>query len=453
MFLISTWIAKTAGIASRIFRIGGGTTLPGLVAESMDPKILAKYCKKLKHGFVIITGTNGKTTTARILSEILIAGGFNPIHNRSGSNLTRGVISAFIKNADKFGKIKNDIGIFELDEAAVPHFIALATPKLIVFTNLFRDQLDRYGELDKILKIWQNSLEGKQIQYLANADDPLVASLAYSDPSVLTFGINDPKIAKKQFEHAVDSRFCACGEPYEYKYIYLSHLGEYECKKCSRVRPELSFAANDIKENIDQLEFGLISQGVRLNISAKIGGIYNVYNVLAAAAAGKILGVADEQIAYGVLQFKPAFGRMEEAEVDAKKIKLVLSKNPAGFNAVIDWLENEKNINLVFGLNDNFADGMDISWIWDADFEKLKVNLANVTATGIRAEDLSLRLRYAEIPEGAIHLEKDFGGAIDGGLEKISSGQTLYVLATYTAMLGIRKVLADRKVLSEFWEQ
>lgn len=398
--------------------LGNGSTWPGHIALLLNPKILKSLESKLKSGSIVIAGTNGKTTTTKLIREVLEKK-FKVVHNQSGANLLNGIASALIKNSGQ-------IGIFEVDENTLPHLINSFTPEVVVILNLFRDQLDRYGEVNTIALKWKKSLERlpKETTVILNADDPQVAFLGQNLKSkVIYFGLNDPKLFLKTPEHATDSTYCPkCGNKLFYKGIYYSHIGVWSCLKCSFSRPKFT----------------------SLNISSPLSGTYNLYNLLAAQTVLNELGFSNEEVKKCLINFQPAFGRQEEIIFNNKKIRILLSKNPTGYNQSIKTLDefskDKKTIILV--LNDRIPDGRDISWIWDVDFENLKDKAKKIFISGDRAYDMALRIKYADIKN--YYLNDNLKACL---LKAVSEANELYILPTYSAMLEVRKILMGKKIL------
>lgn len=443
---------KLTAYATHTFKRGGGTAAPGLVAEKIDPRILTKLTKNLPQGAIMISGTNGKTTTSRILSNILQLSGVSTIHNRSGSNLTRGLISTLINT-----KRENvELGLFEVDEAALTKAAELAKPKVLVLNNLFRDQLDRYFELDQLLLRWKNVLKNLPADTIVclNADDPRLATLAhYAKGRVLYFGIGSSKEKLKELPQSADILACPnCDTTLSYDELYLGHQGKFFCTSCKFRRPDLDISASDIKlEGLEGSSFVLKTPLGKSEAKLGVPGFYNIYNALAAAAGAAALGLAQENILTGLAEFKAVFGRIERIPVDGKEILITLVKNPTGFNEVLRLLQGAESEHLLLILNDLFADGRDVSWIWDVDMEKLAAQKVPIVASGIRAWDLAVRLKYAGV-KSAILVEENSDKALKLALDQTPKGRTLFVLPTYTAMLGLRHYLTKLGHTGRFWE-
>ena len=448
----AVWAGKATGALSRITRRGGGTTLPGDVARAIDPKILTRLAEDLTQGAVVITGTNGKTTTARLVTWLFEGIGQRVVSNRAGANLIYGVTAAALGKAGTDGKLKADWGVFEIDEASLPRAVEEIQPKATLVLNLFRDQLDRYGELETIAKKIEKALsalpEGAHV--ILNADDPRVAEIGLSLPHKPTwFGLDDVAVAGKQLPHAADARTCPrCGASLLFDAVYVGHDGVYRCPNGDFARPQPDLTATDIVlDGFDSLM--LTIEGTR--IAMPLGGLYNCYNVLAAYATACSLGLDGRYIAERLKTFRAAFGRQERIEFRGRRLVLVLSKNPAGFNETVRTaVELARGENFLIGLNDRKADGTDVSWIWDVDFEQLKGRAKLVIPAGVRAHDLAVRLKYAGVE--AQPPETDPGKALDALVKQTNEGDTTYLLCTYTAMLDLRAELVRRGWAQPYWE-
>jgi lipid II isoglutaminyl synthase (glutamine-hydrolysing) len=443
---------KATGTLSRITGRGGGTTLPGDVARAIDPRILTRLAQDLTYGSIVITGTNGKTTTARMVSWLLEGAGHRVVSNRAGANLIFGVTAAALNKAGADGKLRADWGVFEIDEASLPRAIEELQPRTTLVLNMFRDQLDRYGELESIAKKIEQALSGMPdtARAVLNADDPRVAEIGLGLPHPpLWFGLDDTSIATKTLPHAADARTCPrCGSSLIFDAVYVGHDGVYRCPNNDFARPAPDLTATNITLNgFDSL--ALTVQGTRIEMP--LGGLYNCYNVLAAFAAARSIDLDASYIAERLRTFKAAFGRQERIEFRGRHLVLVLSKNPAGFNETVRTavaLANGKKF--VIGLNDRKADGTDVSWIWDVDFEQLKDQASLVIPAGVRAHDLAVRLKYAGVK--AEEPQTDPGKALDLLIKNTSEGDTAYLLCTYTAMLDLRAELVRRAWAQPYWE-
>ncbi len=444
---------KGAALASRAAG-RGGTALPGLVAERLHPGLLAALGRQLGGGSVLITGTNGKTTAARMTASILDAAGVPFVHNREGSNLTRGIASALLARSDVRGRLQlpaDAVGLFETDEATLPRATELLRPRALVFTNLFRDQLDRYGEVESVAALWREALARapEDATLVLCADDPSVAELALDWLGPLHwFGIDDPAMAVGEATVA-DARWCrVCGSDYAYERRFFAHIGHWFCPGCGRRRAEPDTAALALSLGLEAAAFEVPGLG---RVRMRLTGLYNVWNALAAAALARVLGVSGEAIIRGLGRAAPAFGRQERIDVEGRRLRLFLTKNPAGANQVLHLLANAgEALAVACLLNDRFADGQDVSWVWDVEYELLTGKVARCWAGGDRAEDMALRLVYAGWPPPGV-VPRSPGGLLDTILAGTEPGMDVFVLATYTAMLDFRALLTERGYVGTWW--
>ncbi|HET9781928.1 MAG TPA: Mur ligase family protein [Candidatus Dormibacteraeota bacterium] len=443
---------KATGTLSRVTGRGGGTTLPGDVARAIDPRILTELTRDLTHGSIVITGTNGKTTTARLISWLLEGAGHRVVSNRAGANLIFGITAAALNRADANGKLKADWGVFEIDEASLPRAVEEIQPKTTLVMNLFRDQLDRYGELESIAKKIEKALSAipQDASAVLNADDPRVAEIGLAlARKPVWYGLDDERVASQTLPHAADARTCPYdGSTLIFDAVYVGHDGVYHCPNNDFQRPQPDLDATDITlHGFDSLAMSV--DGTRIDMP--LGGLYNAYNVLAAFAAACSVGLDANYIAERLKTFKAAFGRQERIDFRGRHLILVLSKNPAGFNETVRTaVELADGKNFVIGLNDRKADGTDVSWIWDVDFEMLRGRAQAVIPAGVRADDLAVRLKYAGVE--AQKPETDPGKALDALIKSTSEGDTAYLLCTYTAMLDLRAELVRRGWAQPYWE-
>jgi len=444
-------LARAAARLSRFAGAGGGTTLPGKLLCKLDPGAVDRLAARLPDGAAIVSATNGKTTTAAMAARIL-GPSFRLAHNRSGANLVSGVASALLAARDA------QLGLFEVDEAALPEVARRVEPRAVCLGNLFRDQLDRYGELELLAQRWRAAVaelpEGAAL--VVNGDDPQVGDLAAGRQGAVTFGLDDPRHASPELQHAADSKWCIrCGTPYHYAAAYIGHLGDYRCPNCGHTRPPLDLVARAIELNgLESVSFELfVPEGSR-RVELAVPGLYNVYNALAAAGLTRALGVDLNGVVAGLQGFSAAFGRFERIVLGDRTLLVLLIKNPAGANEVVRTLVvGGPPRTLLVALNDEIADGRDISWIWDVDFEPLLGSLDRLVATGERAAELALRFKYAGLPAGAIDVEPSLEEALDRGLELTPAGGELVALPTYTAMLALRDLVAQRGFVRPYWEE
>ncbi len=447
--------ARAVGRTTRRAGRGGGTSLPGKVLTRLEPHAIERLAARLPAGSAIISATNGKTTTAAMAASVLERSGITLVHNRAGANMAGGVASALLDAARRGGAIDGELGLFELDEFWLDRVGPQLRPRAIALGNLFRDQLDRYGELDTIADRWAAMIAGLAAgtALACNADDPLIADLGRERGAVTYFGIEDPAMAGDVMQHASDSKYCRrCGAAYRYDGVYLGHLGIYECPSCGQRRPEPSVAAHHVQLNgTRSVSFELRTAAGSAAVALPLPGLYNVYNALAAAALCLSLGVSLPAVVDGLDGVSAAFGRAEQVLIDGRELSVLLIKNPAGANEVLRTLALEPGeLDLLGVLNDRIADGRDISWIWDADFELLAGRLRRVTCSGTRAAELALRLKYAGIEPERLKVMQDLPAALDSALEATPSGR-LFALPTYTALLELRGELSRRGHVPRFW--
>jgi UDP-N-acetylmuramyl tripeptide synthase len=456
-------LARAAGTLSRASRRGGGTSLPGKLLLRLDPRAIEQLGKRLDRGSVVVSATNGKTTTSGMVAAILMQAGIHPVHNRAGANMPGGVATALLEQTRPEG-VPSSLGVFEVDEAWLRSVVEDLSPATVLLGNLFRDQLDRYGELEKLADEWSALVAERagRTSFVLNADDPLVADLGRAaDGSVRErvtyFGLEDRGQALERIEHASDAKHCRrCGAAYRYSAAYLGHLGVYECPRCGNARPAPSIAARDVELNgMRGTRFTLTSPAGEVEISLPRPGLYNVYNATAAAACCLQLGATLDHVKDGLRLGSVAFGRAEVLDLGGREAAILLVKNPAGANEVFRTLagaaaDDGGTLDVWMVLNDRIADGRDISWIWDADFETLAPTTGRVVCSGTRAEELALRFKYAGVEEGRLEvvpsLERGFDRALAG-----SDDHDLYVLPTYTALLELRDLLARRGDVEGHW--
>jgi len=505
---------RAAGALSRRLHLGGGTSIVGIVAQRLYPGIVGHLAGQLEHGSVMVTGTNGKTTTSGFIAAILRDAGLRVWHNREGSNLMSGVASSLVIRALPNGNLRGKgraISILEIDEAVVLQVVQTIPPRVAVFTNLFRDQLDRYGEVDTVAARWRGAVESlpASTTLVLNADDPTIAYLGeLFKGQVIYFGIDDPTVDLARQGNAserhqvIDTRTCPrCGSEYTYTLRIYSHMGHYHCSNCGLVRPRPDIRAINIHpEGFDRLRVRVATATVEHDVVVPLPGLYNVYNTLAAITVAQALQINWDPIVTGVEQFKPAFGRGERVQVEGRIVRLLLAKNPTGFNEVLRTLfSNDTPRNVLFVLNDNVADGRDVSWIWDVDFEWVVQQTTTLVVAGSRALDLALRLKYAGVeqrdmiivppaplrtvkrevtdnrikqvtkvrrpslangrvitvePKAHTEAPRLYGiaEALDAAVHQTPVGETLFIVPTYTGLLEIHQELERRGLTPHYWE-
>ena len=430
MFQLERALARFARAASRRLGRTGGTTAPGRMLLRVSPGALARMSRELDAGSVLVSATNGKTTTAAMIAAALERSGRPVVHYRAGSNMA-------------------------WDEAWLPSVARDTAPRMLLLSNLFRDQLDRYGELELLADRWAEltaKLDGRA-RFVLNADDPLVADLGRERSGVTFFGVEDDSQALPGMQHAADSKHCRnCGHAYEYDAVYLGHMGRYRCPNCGRRRPDPQVAATRVTlDGMEGSQVELRTPHGELALRLPLPGLYNVYNAVAATATALELGVPLATVGAALEGFGGAFGRVETIPVDGRRVSILLIKNPAGANEVLRTLTLEDGkLDLWVALNDGIADGRDISWIWDADFEVLAGRVRRVTCSGTRAEEMALRLKYAGI-DAELAVDRDLGDSLDAAVAN-AEGERIYALPTYTALLELRDLLAERG-LAKRWSE
>jgi UDP-N-acetylmuramyl tripeptide synthase len=442
--------ARAVAALSRLARTGGGTTVPGKLLSKLDPGAIDRLAARLPAGIALVSATNGKTTTSAMAAQVLRER-FRLAHNRSGANLVSGVASTLLTSGGA------ELGLLEVDEAALPEVIRRVHPRAVCLGNLFRDQLDRYGELELVAERWRGAVSSldESSTLVVNGDDPQLGALVAEHRETTVYGLDDPRVARPAVQHAADSKYCIrCGTPYIYAAAYVGHLGDYRCPACGNERPPLDLSARSIDlAGLEHASFDLVTPEGSRRIELALPGLYNVYNALGAAALARALGASLDEVAAGLHSFTAAFGRFERIPVGDKRILLLLIKNPAGANEAVRTLVDGGAPRVaVIALNDAIADGRDVSWIWDVDFEPLLEGLERVVATGDRAAELALRFAYGGLDESAIEVEPGLERALDRGLELTPDGGELVVLPTYTAMLGLQGIVAGRGLTRPYWE-
>jgi len=457
-----------ARLAGRISRATGhgGTALPGLIAQRLDPKLLGDLLQQLPLGHALISATNGKTTTAHLVGAMLREAGQRPLGNQAGSNLERGLLAALLARTDARGRLRavdTTVGVFEVDEATLPAVIEAAAPRVVALGNLFRDQLDRYGEVDWVAALWSKVVQqlSDRTTAVLNADDPLVASLGREAKcGTVYYGIEDLAVARPSRPHASDSHACpSCGRDYTYAGVFYSHLGHYRCGPCGRERPRPQVYATQVHaRGLGGCTAHIDTPEGSFALDLRLPGLYNLHNALAATATALALGAPLDAIQRALAGMAPAFGRGETAEVAGRQVSILLVKNPVGFSETLGAVfEEAGQRHMLLALNDGIADGRDVSWIWDADVDPARGRCATLVIGGRRAHDLALRFKYAAESPGEdgpepIVVAGDVRQALDAALERTPRGETLYVLPTYTAMLELREIIARRAGLRRFWD-
>src|SRR5436190_977036 len=410
---------KLISFISKVFNKGSGSTWPGHIALSLNKNFIKEIQKKSSLNIILVVGTNGKTTTSKILTTILQEAGKSILQNTSGANLLNGIASSLILNTSITGTIHADFAIFEVDENTLPLVLQEITPFAIIALNLFRDQLDRYGELDSIAGKWKKSLErlSSQTKVILNADDPLIAYLGKNIPAkIIYFGLNEAGVAKTQ--HASDSIYCPqCGNKLSFQTYYYAHLGIWKCTQCTLQRPQPSVSTSFYP----------------------LSGTYNKYNTLAAVTLAQKIKISHDAIQSALQKVTPAFGRQEKILIRGKQVQIFLAKNPVSFNQSLSAIHALAAKYVLFVLNDRIPDGRDVSWIWDIDIEDYYNAFENIFVSGDRVYDMALRLEYANKSQKLkVKSFEKLEEAIRESLQVLHENETLYILPTYSAMLEVR---------------
>ncbi len=458
--LLAVWAGKGAVKATRLLG-RGGTTLPGTVARKLGPDVLRQLSAQPRHGVIAVTGTNGKTTTAKMLSDMFEAAKLQVTHNRAGANLIAGLTTAFLQSSSWGGSVQGNVGLMEIDEATMPQACREIRPKAAVVTNFFRDQLDRYGELEHTVNFVGKGLDAlaKGARTALNADDPNCAALGRRGAvSPLYYGLEAEDVGTHEMNQTADAKHCTnCGTFYEYKIYYYAHLGKYRCPNCGNERPKPEVYADRIWDvDARGSTLHIVTPSGDFEARLQIPGLYNVYNALAAVAGALAMGLPLDAIKEGLQSTTSGFGRMELITMNERDVFMALVKNPVGFNSVIQTvMQAGARKNLVIAINDLYADGTDVSWLWDVDFEALAAHqdgINFVICSGLRAEEMAVRLKYAGVDTAKLTVEKELDRALEQGLKFIKPGELLYIMPTYTAMLQMREVIQKQGYAKKFWE-
>lgn len=444
MNILLILLGKAIGLISKTFNLGSGSTWPGHIALSLNKNFIRDVLttKNQRPKTILIAGTNGKTTTGKMIQIILEKSGKKTFQNAAGANLLNGIASTLIAYSNALGRLNYDFAIFEVDENTLPLALAQFTPDFLILLNLFRDQLDRYGEVNIIAGKWKKTIEqmNNRTIFILNADDPQIAHLGKARKGkAFYFGLSDKEAGVNILVHASDSTYCPnCNSKLNYQKIFFSHLGIWKCTKCGLKRP---------MPDISKLE------------KYPLVGTYNKYNTLAAALLAQLNNINNRTIEQSLRQFEPAFGRQETIEIAGKKVQIFLSKNPASFNESLRTIFELGAKHILLVLNDRIPDGRDVSWIWDVDFEEFLDSKLNIIVSGDRACDMGLRLKYVESSKikneklkmknynSKFKIIENLKEAVQKALTELSKNEVLYVLPTYSAMLEVRKILTGKKIL------
>jgi lipid II isoglutaminyl synthase (glutamine-hydrolysing) len=460
-FALALAAGKGSGAAGRLLNIGGGTSLPGAVARRIDPLVLQKVVAASKAHKAVITGSNGKTTTCRMLSALAQASGVSVTQNRSGSNLLQGVTSAAVRGADLRGRMATQLLLLEIDEATVRRATPEVAPDMVLVTNIFRDQLDRFGEMYSVAQGLEAAIEAlpAHASVVLNGDDPLVASFAPDSPARrLYFGLRADGIGAEVPEHAADTVRCVhCQHALTYRPVYVSHLGDYECRGCGCRRPALDVAITQVQATPDGgSDVTAETPAGTVEVHVPLPGLHNVYNTAAALAGSFALGALEPRGArHALADLRPAFGRLEEIKAtNGRLVVLSFVKNPASYNATLRQILQRPGRKHVLAAHSNtVVDGEDFAWLWDVDLEELVPDLASLVVSGTRAQEVALRMKYAGADPADTQVIPGRQAALDMALGRIPPGEELYILAGYTPMREFRRIMQRRGWVPPFWEE
>lgn len=436
----------TASLVSRL-HLGAGTNLPGKIARKLDPQLLSYLGRQIRQQTLAITGTNGKTTTSGLIVQFLREAGHSVVHNQLGANMIPGITAALVSHSSPYGKLTADYGVLEVDEASLKGIASEMAIQQVLVTNLFRDQLDRYGELDTTGKLILAGIRKTEGQVLLNADDPLVAALGLEIQDAQYYGIESVSYA-----HAFNMDFPVsfpnevtdchlCGGTLRYDTVFFGHLGRYHCEQCGYSRPKPVVYGENIQVHSEGSEITLRYGSETILIHLNLPGLFNAYNFIAAAAQAYLFGLPVQVLQTGLDHYQSVFGRAERKIIDQKTLLIMLIKNPVGASEVLKLVGGDPKGRLLIALNDNYADGRDVSWIWDACFEVLDGYSKPIVVSGVRASDMATRLKYAGVDPSQLIIEDDLKSAVRIALDKTPQDETLYILPTYTALLSLRNII------------
>jgi lipid II isoglutaminyl synthase (glutamine-hydrolysing) len=450
---------KAAAHSLRMLRIGGGTTVPGIIARRIDPRLLGKVMGETRARKIIICGSNGKTTTARMMADVARAANLRVTQNRSGSNLLSGVTAVAVNDASLFGRLDADLLIFEIDEATMRLTVRDIDPDVVVVTNLFRDQLDRYGELYSVANALETVIRELPPQATAvlNADDPLVASFAPDAVARrLYYGMQTDDVGTQVPEHAADTIRCVrCQHDLEYAKVYISHLGAYRCPACGYTRPPLDVAVTSARlAALGPSQVSLETPLGPMDLDVAVPGLHNVYNAAATVAGAIALGLDLARAPQAFAALKPVFGRLESITAGDRRVVLAFTKNPTSYNTTLRTILQEPGPKHILSAHSRMdTDGEDFAWLWDVDFEELAPQVASLIASGTKAEEIAMRFKYAGVPEDRMTVIHERPAALDAGLSQVGPGGTLYILSGYTPLMEMRRVMDGRGWVPPFWEE
>ena len=452
---------KLAGVSGRFFHIGGGTSLPGMIARRIDPNVLKSVVGASKAKKIVITGSNGKTTTARMTAAIADADGQRVSQNRTGSNLLQGVTSVAVNFADIFGRLDSDVLLFEIDEATIPLAVPEIQPDVVVITNIFRDQLDRYGELYAVARALNKMLEDlpASATVLLNGNDPQVANFgANIRAKRLFFGLETTEVGTPVPEQSADIVRCIhCQSDLNYEVAYMSHLGLYRCSNCGYTLPKLDLGVTSVKlaaDGVGPTHMVMRTPQGTMELDIPLPGLHNVYNAAAAIGAAMAAGFELDKVQTALGNIRTAFGRLEKIQAGDKTIYLTFVKNPTSFNLMLRLIaQHPGKKHLLLAASHTVVDGEDFAWLWDVDIEEIADTIQDATCSGNKPEELAMRLKYAEVPTNIITMIPDREAALDAALKNVEPGGTLYIMSSYTPTQELRRIMQKRGWVKHFWEE
>ncbi len=442
--IIAVNIGKAVALGLKIFHLGAGTSMPGIFAKKISPNILSDLVKQTKKEIITITGTNGKTTSANFIYSILNKANRKVCHNAKGANMLTGVITAVVESTNCFGKFDIDNCVFESDEAYLQKFADFFSADFLVVTNLFRDQLDRYGELDKTAQFIKNAIDKfknkKNFTLILNADDPTILSLV-SDNTIF-FGFDkisfSDEISQKHSSRA-EVATCKCGKDFKYEELFYGHIGHYYCD-CG-IKRQIPFVKAQAEIFVNKSIIHIDDEKYRFDVTVNMPGVYNAYNALCAIVTTLKMGIKPEIIQNAFNDYETVFGRAEKLKIKGKDVLIQLIKNPIGAGEVLETVNADKDAKVLIAINDDYADGRDVSWLWDANFEILKNYDKQIVVSGSRAADMAVRLKYAGIDKKNIFIIDNLKKSIEYSIKETKENEKLYILPTYTALLNMQKFL------------
>ena len=432
--LLAVWATKLAGIAGRLMGKKSSST-PGAVALKICPDLIRILSKQLRHGVIVTCGTNGKTTTNNLLNTALQKCGYTTVCNHLGANMLSGVATAFAQSCNLLGALNADWAVLEIDEAFARKVFAHLKPDYMVVTNLFRDQLDRYGEIDTTMALLREAMDmHKDLTLILNGDDPLSSQFGEGRKAYY-YGISEQVLP--QSEETQEGRFCSkCGKEQAYHFVHYSQLGDYYCPHCGNKRPKIDFDATNISLS-GSMQF-TVNRDAKIDVNYR--GFYNIYNILAVYSALQVMGIDNQNFNEILSDYRPQIGRMEQIDL-GKPFILNLAKNPAGFNQAIQTVMLDKRKkDVIVAINATANDGKDLSWLWDVDFDRLNDENLNLLCTGgVRRHDLSLRFKYADIQVD--HICDTIAQALKHCQE--TDAEVCYVLVNYSVLFSTQSTMLE----------